>query len=675
MRRFTVSLQQRNFTEYISAANMRFKPKRWSASDIGGPKDAEVELTGPLSALVEATDWIGYPIRIINNAGTAVWWGVISAIDGEIGAISFAVSLDDLINRVKIIYSYQGPDGSAQSGETAWAQDSISIAEYGTWEESKSIGEATVERANQEIITALADFAYPATSEFSIGDAPETKGRLTLHCRGWWSTLRAKYFARPDGVEKHTQGDTNSVSLGQKLTANTIGFEPNNDYIHDLTGRMSAFSSGQRIKVSGASNGTNNSTFKISRGTNQNSLTIISALIFFDPQDDVMAPDGSALFADIDANDLIYISGSSGLDNNGYFWVVESSGSNHLVVDSPDIGAEPPGDTITVLRGNAIGIDGGLVKETPGASVTITVVGEQLAQLLTISQAVGLYVYEVYIRLGKVNGPSDGVTVALYTDSAGVPGTLIEQVTVLAASIPEDPDWVKFAFSGSSFLTPSVYFHLVVRRSGATSYNSYYSVEFDQGGDYANGSMQMWDGNAWVAPETGSDLYFAIWGKEQTTAQIQRMVTEGGQFIQSCQILDASGLYTYQYRDGDLKAIDEIEGLLQAGSSDGKRLIAEVTEQRHLMISKRPDATSQQDTVMVTMRGEWQDIAGSKLDEGYLPAGKWVQIQGVPPDLNAAARISPFYVGFAEYDGESGKLRCDRNFDRAIGDLSKIDNG
>jgi hypothetical protein len=179
----------------------------------------------------------------------------------------------------------------------------------------------------------------------------------------------------------------------------------------------------------------------------------------------------------------------------------------------------------------------------------------------------------------------------------------------------------------------------------------------------------------WVQPETSSDLYFAIWGKEQTTGQIQRMVTEAGQFIQSCQILDASGLYTYQYRDGDLKAIDEIEGLLAAGTSDSKRLIAEVTEQRHLMISKRPDVSSQQDTVMVTLDNRWLDVAGSKLDEGYLPTGKWVQIRGLPPDLNASTRISPFYVGFAEYDAESGELRCERNSDRAIGDLSKIDNG
>jgi len=75
MSRFTVSLQQRNFTEYITSANMQFTPRRWSASDMGGPKDAEIELTGPLSALIEATDWIGFPVKIINAAGSAVWWG------------------------------------------------------------------------------------------------------------------------------------------------------------------------------------------------------------------------------------------------------------------------------------------------------------------------------------------------------------------------------------------------------------------------------------------------------------------------------------------------------------------------------------------------------------------------------------------------------------------------
>lgn len=674
MRRFTVSLQQRDFTEYLTAANMNFQPKRWSGSDMGGPKDAEIELTGPASALIEALDWLRYGVRIVNSQGTVVWWGLIATIEGKLDSLSFAISLDDIANRIKLIYSYQGPDGQALDGETAWAEDAISIADYGTWEAIKSIGESTVSGANQELATELADYANPMTSEFTIGGQSE-QGHITLHCRGWFSTLRAKYFARPDGVEKHTSGDTNTVSLGQKLTANTIAFEPNNDYIHDLNGRMSAFSSGQRIKVSGASNGANNGTFKISRGTNQTALTIISTLIFFDPQDDVMAPDGSTLFTDIDANDLIHISGSRGLDNNGYFFVVESSGSNHLVVDSPDIGAELAGDTITVLRGNAVGIDGGLVKEKPGATVTITVVGEQLAQKFTLTQATGFYLFEGYIRVGKVNLPSDGLILALYTDSAGFPGTMIEEVTVAAANIPTDPDWVACNFTGATFVSPGTFYHLTVRRSGAASYNSYYSIEFDQDGGYANGLMQMWDGAGWVAPETGSDLYFALWGKEQTTTQIQRMVTSGGQFIQSCQILDASGLPTYQYREGDLRTIDEIEGLLRAGSSDSKRLVAEVTEQRHLMISKRPDVSSQSDTVMVTLDNRWMDVAGSKLDEGYLPYGKWVQIRGLPPDVNAATRISPFYVGFAEYDATSGELHCERNSDRAIGDISKVDNG
>ena len=673
MNKFTIDLQQRNFTEYIHSPNLSVTPKKWSASEKGGPLDAEIQLSGPAGELAAALDWLRYPVKIINRQGTPVWWGVVATVEIKLKSLSLAVSLDNLTNRVKVIYSYQGADGTSQSGETDWTQDANSVAEYGTWEIIKSIGEATSQRATQEITNTLGDNATPATTEFTVGGEAIDRGEVTLSCRGWFSTLTAKYFARPDGVEKHTSGNTGEISLGQKITANTIGFEPNNDYIHDLNGQLSNFQAGQRVRVSGAVNSANNSTFRIERGTNQTVLTIVSNQIYFDPTDDVhIAGTG---FSDIDANDLIFISGAGLPENNGYFWTVAVAESNHATVLPASISLAGSGPTVTVKRGHAIGVTGGLISELPGATVSLTVLGEQMAQRFTLSQAVGFYLYEAYIKLAKIGAPADGVTVAIYTDNAGVPGVVIESSSVAVSSIYAQSEWIRFDFTGATALAVGVTYWLVVRRSGASAPSNYYTVGIDKDGGYGSGTLRLWDGAAWVSAETDSDMYFALWGKETVTDQIKKIVSSSGQFIQSCQIIDASSLYTYQYRDGSLKAKDEVESLLDSGDGTGRRMTAEVTDQRIMLVRKRPDATSQIDSVMVTMDNRWTDIAGSRLEEGFLPVGKWAEVRGLPADIAAVARVNPFYVGFAEYNADTGELHCDRNSNRALGDLGKVQLG
>jgi len=672
MSRFTIDLQQRNFFEYIHSPNLKITPKHWSASDKGGPLDAEVFIEAPVSELAEALNWLRYPIRIINRAGIAVWWGLVTTVEIKLKALSLSVSLENLQNRVKVQYSYQGPDGSAESAETSWTQDVVSVAEYGTWEIIKSIGDASLQRATQEITNTLNDNASPATTEFAVGGQAVTRGEITLSCRGWFWTLGAKYFERPDGVEKHTSGDTSTISLGQKLTATTIGFESNNDYIHELNGQLGNFESGQRVKVTGAANGANNGTFRIERGTDQAPLTITTN-IWADPSDDIhIAGTG---FAEIDANDLIWMSGWDTPQNNGYRWVEAVAESNHITTQTHDITWGTGTPNVTLKRGHAIGVTGGLVSELPGATVTLTVLGEKMAQRFTLSQAVGFSLYEVYIKIAKINAPADGVILEVYADNAGALGTFIESTIVSAAAIFTQSDWCRFDFTGATFLTAGAIYWLVVRRSGTSDPTNYYSIEIDKSGGYGGGTLKLWDGAAWVNGETDSDMYFAVWGREQTTTQISRMVSSAGQFIQSCQILDASALYTYQYRDGSLKAKDEIEALLDSGSGDGRRMIAEVTEQRIMMIKKRPDPTSAIDNVQVTLDNRWLDIAGSKLDEGYLPVGKWVEVRNLPADIAAAARVNPFYVGFAEFTADTGELRCERNSNRALGDLGKVVQG
>jgi hypothetical protein len=52
-----------------------------------------------------------------------------------------------------------------------------------------------------------------------------------------------------------------------------------------------------------------------------------------------------------------------------------------------------------------------------------------------------------------------------------------------------------------------------------------------------------------------------------------------------------------------------------------------------------------------------------------------VEVRNLPADIAAAARVNPFYVGFAEFTADTGELRCERNSNRALGDLGKVVQG
>ena len=96
--------------------------------------------------------------------------------------------------------------------------------------------------------------------------------------------------------------------------------------------------------------------------------------------------------------------------------------------------------------------------------------------------------------------------------------------------------------------------------------------------------------------------------------------------------------------------------LLAAGTSDGRRLLAEVTPQRYLSIYKEPLPGSA-DTYVLDLEGTWADNLGSPQEEGVLPVGKWVEIRALPAEVLATTKVTPFVVDEAEYDAASGELR------------------
>lgn len=659
MQGFTVDIQQKSFAPMQLPPDLVLTYRHGSANVRGGPVDAQILATGPRQTLFETLDYLRNPVIVYNYMGTEVWWGYIAAITGTIGSLQIGLSIDQVSNRIKVIYTYNDQFGKAVKGETAWSTNQDSVDTYGAWEMLKSIGDASTEQANQDLIASLNVLAWPMGTPI-FGSASRDQDSVNLLCRGWFSSLSSTYYTRADGKVAYPENGGTAISMGQAYTATTIAFQPHQNAIHDLNGLMKSFKSGQRIRVTGSAS--NNASYRVTNDTDEDGVTIVSTAIYFAPQNDVIGP--ADQFKDVSSGDLIRISGASASGNNGDFWVNSSEqDGTHITISSSTIVAGPSGPSITVKRSTSIGVDTDLQRELPGANTTITTIGNRVAQSFLAGGTDPWKVYEAWVRLMKVGSPTDNVVVELWsTSGTNLPTTLLDSASIAGATLSENTMfWFKFTFGGTVSLTPGTTYWLVVRRSGGSERVNYYMVDVDEAAGYADGVAKYWDGTAWQFPVTvlennAASMPFTIYGKETTTVQIQKIISGAGQFLTGVQVFDPSHILSYQFREGRLRALDEINTLLDGDADVWGRLFAMVSPQRMLQIFNEP-AVNTYDMVRVDLENNWHDYLNSPLEPGVLPIGKWAEVIDLPPGVTAYTRITPFFVEAAEYFADRNELQ------------------
>lgn len=81
----------------------------------------------------------------------------------------------------------------------------------------------------------------------------------------------------------------------------------------------------------------------------------------------------------------------------------------------------------------------------------------------------------------------------------------------------------------------------------------------------------------------------------ETTAQISAIITNMAPFIAAVDVLELSGISTLETRDGKRRGDEEIEELLNAGNTSGRRMLARVDENRRLLVYDEPQSTPEGD--------------------------------------------------------------------------------
>lgn len=653
MASFSVDLFTQSF-EPIDTQRMRLTPLTYSAEAVGGFAEATVEVAGDLLTCWAALEWLRYYAVIRNGSRTPVWAGIVTGVEVEAGATRIGATLDELRNRILVDYTYDDVEGTPQAAETEWAQDDVSVLRFGTREERVSLADAPQAQAEQKRATWLSQVRLPVASiEPAGGEAGEAgEARATLRCSGLWGTLEWRYYANAAGRIVFDEGDDAEHLLGWALTSTQIGFRSQG--IHDLGARLQNLQAGGKVVVSGSSS--NNGTLTIAQppAEDDTQQVVAGTDISFEPNDDVLKPSGGLQV--FEAEEMVLVAGSSA-NNNGYYWV-KTTGTVAIEVSSGanTIQSMSAGPAITLTQGHSAGTDEAVTLERPGAAVTLAALGSQIAQSFVVSGSENWAAFEVMVRAKRVGSPADSLRIRLYGNSGGSPGTLLATATVAGTSVPQDTGWVTGAFGTPPTLTAGTTYWIVVDRTGAAAPDACYVVGLNTDPGYGDGALKIWAGSAWAARWEDGDLPFQVWGQAETSAQIDRILRDRGQFFASVTVVDASGLYKRQWREGTRRALAEAEELMATGGALGRRYVASVSPERAAIVGLEPQPAAD-DPLYSARTGELRQATGGPWEEGVLPAGRWLQVVDGPPLVGLAlANLSPFFCERAEYDVQSGRM-------------------
>ena len=649
---FWVRVLDRNGAAVLLPADVTLAPSSWAASAVGGPTTAEIEATGDTGALLGLAAWLGYALEICNEAGQVVWWGQMVSLDVLANGVRRGLSIGDVVNRLRLLYVRQVAGGGEESAETDWIEDTASSALYGQREKIYSAGSMTQAQAEATAALLLSKLAKPQRWVRVESGGNAASGKLA--CRGWFARLDDVYFSNTSGLEAHVVDTTEAQPVGLGFSSVALGFSNRKStrYMHDVTGKLATIGAYDGIQVVVSGSLLNDGTKTIETGDRKEPVIYESNLISFAVSDDMY--DENAGLSFIASDDVIFVSGASQEENLGPR-LVKTTGANHIEV-SPDamggfVDSGGVGPTITVRRGNRVTLAEAVVGESPDWVTTKTVAtyGQRVYQAFGLAANGEWTVAAVEVRARRVGSPADSLRVGLYTDSGGAPGTLLEQSTLAAASVPEESGWVAFSFGNTAQLNYGTTYGLLIDRTGAMDAEDFYEVEVDPDGGYTRGGMALYDGSTYHAAT--ADLVFRVLGAVASMDLAVTVVTEAGTEIERSIVEAASGVDAWQYATGEETAGTVLRRLLDQGDSLGRRLLAQVMPDLSLRLYGQPydsEAWVQWD------RDALRTLDGAPVQDGWLPVGGWLVLADDALTSDAWARLDRVFVERATFRVGSG---------------------
>jgi hypothetical protein len=393
----------------------------------------------------------------------------------------------------------------------------------------------------------------------------------------------------------------------------------------------------------------------------------VASTISFDASDDLYDSAGYLAdgFAALEVGDKFNVAGASNGENNGEFTVKSSEddlGTGHIETVNKDRVLEAEGSPITLSRG--------------GERI------DRIAQSFTLTENVASWtVANMSFRVKSVGSPGDNLVCELRSDSGGSPGGVLDTTSLSGSIIPEDTAWVVFTMSNADLLVYGTTYWLVVSRDGSNSLANYYIVDVDEDVSYTGGQVKVYNGTSWSVRDPAADIPFRIEGLVETTVQLKDMIESSPTFgASSVDVWDEAGIDTWQYREGDTLIRDEVDDLLELGTSAEERLLVKVdyaligTSNMRVGIYKQPVAS--ESDIRLRPDGSLTATVGGQdqhLEPGIDISGQWV-ILDIPP-LQDVLGTRALFVERAEYNVEDDITRVDSQATTRVWDFAKAQQG
>jgi hypothetical protein len=256
-----------------------------------------------------------------------------------------------------------------------------------------------------------------------------------------------------------------------------------------------------------------------------------------------------------------------------------------------------------------------------------------------------------YKRIGNP-GPMT-LSICLNPDNI-TPGEALGSVTIQPPDIKNKPAWNKGALSSSVQLDAGKNYFFVISATDVNTSN-YYVLNLDGNQGYGDGVAVKQVGSAWSS--IPQDIPFRIYVSElvETIQQVQNLLTSYGQFLKNIVCETGSGISTESYRSGDTTAKDELEALMDIGTSAYTRILSRVEMDRSVRLWAEPTGITANHMYEIHSDGKLYFRGGGPIDQHMNPVGSWINTEKVIDRAKYFGAVADAQAFFCE------RAECDKN--------------
>lgn len=274
-----------------------------------------------------------------------------------------------------------------------------------------------------------------------------------------------------------------------------------------------------------------------------------------------------------------------------------------------------------------------------------------MAEPFRPAQDINLVGARVYVK--RTGTPGNLIAQITEWDTDELPGTVVTSGSVDFTAVGTEYTWINIPVTGT--LTKGKKYYIVIQVSGGDTSN-YYSLLCDGAMGYGYGTFKTKTGTTWNTENY--DMPFMLIDNKliETTQQIMNHLSNYGQLLKTVRVANQSGVASESYRNGDTLALDEVEELLDIGTSNYKPLYAIVKYDDTVDIFEQPSA----DNVRIELRtdGKLYYMTGAPIEPEACPVAMWVSLDKV---LDGVRMVSGgdvrnvIWIESAQYDCLSGE--------------------